>query len=109
VRILFDEDAPRPLRRHLVGHEIITVQEVGWAGIKNGELLRLTAENASDVLLTFDQNLRYQQNLAQRPLALVVIIAPNKKINTLTPIVPRLLEVLSRAEPGQVYLVNQIG
>ena len=61
MRILLDECVPRKLTRELPGHECRTVTEMGWAGIKNGRLLRL-AENQFDVFLTADQNLQYQQN-----------------------------------------------
>ena len=64
MRILIDECAPRALKKHLMnhGHEYRTVQEAGWPGKQNGELLRL-AEAAFDVLVTVDTNLSYQQNL----------------------------------------------
>lgn len=106
MRILFDEDAPRPLRRHLSGHDVKTVQEMGWSGKKNGELLDLSAENGFDVFLTFDQNLVQQQNLTGRPIAIVVMVAPNKRMDTLIPMVPDLLTVLSCARPGTAYSVS---
>src|SRR5258708_495659 len=67
MRVLIDECAPRALKRLLVdrGHDCSTVQEAGWSGKHNGELLNL-AETAFDVLVTVDPNLRYQQNLAGR-------------------------------------------
>jgi predicted nuclease of predicted toxin-antitoxin system len=61
MRVLLDECVPRALRDELPGHEVRTVAEYGWAGVKNGELLRLAA-NSFDVLLTVDRNLEYQQN-----------------------------------------------
>src|SRR5262245_38918633 len=73
MRIVFDQGTPVPLRRHLVGHMISTAYEQGWATLTNGVLLD-TAERAGfEVLITTDQNLRYQQNLAGRHLALVVL------------------------------------
>ena len=70
MRVLIDECTPKALKRVLAdhGHECRTVQEAGWAGKKNGELLSV-AENAFDVLVTVDTNLRYQQNLARRKIA----------------------------------------
>jgi hypothetical protein len=62
MRVLLDECVPRKLRRELPGHEVLTVTERGWSGIKNGELLAL-AQAEFDVFLTIDQNLKYQQNL----------------------------------------------
>lgn len=72
MRILFDQGTPVPLRRELTGHGIITVYELGWSTLKNGELLR-TAEADFDAFVTTDRNLRYQQNLAGKRLAILVL------------------------------------
>jgi hypothetical protein len=73
VKVFFDECVPRPLRRLLPEHEILTAQEMGWGRLKNGELLRKAEEGAFQVFVTSDQNLRYQQNLANRRIALLVL------------------------------------
>lgn len=70
MRILLDECVPWPLRRLLIGHECNTPGRLGWAGIANGDLVRL-AEEQFDVFVTSDQNLRYQQNLKGRRIAMV--------------------------------------
>jgi hypothetical protein len=70
VRILFDENVPSLLRQFFNGEEVKTVQQLGWAGIENGELISRAAAEF-DVLVLADKNLRYQQNLAGRRLALV--------------------------------------
>lgn len=70
MRILIDESLPRYLKRILTDHDAKTVQEMGWAGINNGELLKL-AESDFDVFLTADKNIRYQQNLKNRKLAII--------------------------------------
>jgi hypothetical protein len=62
MKVLLDECVPRKLRRELPEHEVLTVMEQGWSGIKNGKLLALAAPEF-DVFLTIDQNLKYQQNL----------------------------------------------
>jgi hypothetical protein len=61
MRVLLDECVPRALRNDISGHEVRTVAEAGWAGVKNGELLRLAA-TAFDVLITVDRSLEYQQS-----------------------------------------------
>jgi len=71
VKILFDECMPQPLRRRLAEFDIATAQEMGWGRVKNGELLQL-AEGAFDAFLTSDQQLKYQQNLKGRKLAILV-------------------------------------
>ena len=72
MRILFDHGTPAPLRRELTGHEVNTAFEMGWAQLNNGQLLKV-AEEAFDLLITTDQNLRYQQNLSGRQLAILVL------------------------------------
>jgi len=73
MRIVFDQGTPAPLRQQLVGHTITTAYEQGWATLKNGALLDAAEYAQYDVLITTDQNLRYQQNLTGRQLALVVL------------------------------------
>ena len=74
MRVLLDECVPRALRKELHGHDVKTVAEAGWAGVKNGELLQLAA-NEFDVFLTIDRNLEYQQNFSGVVLAVVVVHA----------------------------------
>jgi hypothetical protein len=73
MRIVFDQGTPVPLRRQLVGHTIMTAYEQGWATLTNGALLEAAERAGFEVLITTDQNLRYQQNLSGRRLALVVL------------------------------------
>jgi hypothetical protein len=72
MNILFDHGTPAPLRRQLAGHEISTAYEMGWAKLNNGDLLA-AAEKSFEAFITTDQNLRYQQNLASRRLAILVL------------------------------------
>ena len=72
MRILFDHGTPVPLRREIFGHEIYTAYEMGWASLSNGELLK-AAEVMFDAMVTTDKNLRYQQNMAGRRLAILVL------------------------------------
>jgi hypothetical protein len=73
VRVLFDQGTPVPLRHALSSHTVATAYELGWATLKNGELLRLAEEQGFEVLVTTDTNLRYQQNLTERRIAVVVL------------------------------------
>ena len=72
MRILLDQGTPAPLRRALVSHSVATAYEEGWAALTNGELLA-AAEGSFDVFVTTDQNLRYQQALTGRRLAILVL------------------------------------
>jgi predicted nuclease of predicted toxin-antitoxin system len=105
MRILLDESLPRTLAQELSGHEVKTVHRQGWAGLNNGELLR-KASPEFRVLLTGDQNIEYQQNPAALPIAVVVMVAVNNRIETLRPLVPKLLEVLATIKPGQLIRVG---
>ena len=71
--ILLDNNAPRGLVRALAGHIVIEARERGWATLKNGELLSAAEQAGFDLLLTADKNIRYQQNLAGRKIAIIVL------------------------------------
>ena len=77
MRILFDNGTPRQLRRRLFNHEVETAQERGWDRLGNGDLLDRMEEAGFEVLLTTDQNIRYQQNMATRRVAVVVLMNTN--------------------------------
>lgn len=73
MRVLFDQGTPSPLRKHLSDHQVSTAFELNWGALKNGELLEQAETSGFQVLVTTDQNLKYQQNLASRRIAIVVI------------------------------------
>jgi hypothetical protein len=84
---------------------VSTVPREGWAGLTNGELL-LGANERFDILVTGDRNLEYQQNLAGTGLAVIVLIAPNNRVETIVAMAPQLLEALGTAEPGRATRVT---
>ena len=73
MRILFDQGTPAPLRTSLTPHEVSTAYEQGWSNLKNGELLDVAERDGFALLVTTDSNLRYQQNLGSRRIAVVVL------------------------------------
>ena len=75
MRVLFDQGTPVPLRASLTGHKVVTVYELGWSQLQNGELLREAELAGYEVLVTTDQNLRYQQNVSGRTLPIAVLMA----------------------------------
>lgn len=105
MRVLLDESVPRRLGFLLEGHFVRTVQHCGWAGLKNGELLR-TAQAEFDVLVTADKNMRYQQNSELLPIPVVVLMAGNNRLESFLPLVPELLTVLADVQPGQFRCVG---
>jgi hypothetical protein len=106
VRILLDEQLPRQLAKELVGHEARTVQQQGWAGLGNGELLRRAEEAGFEVFLTGDQSLQFQQNLVRSSLRVIVLVAPSNALEDLLPLVPSILRSIPDARPGQVHPVD---
>jgi predicted nuclease of predicted toxin-antitoxin system len=101
MRLLLDESLPRSLKQHLPGHHVQTVQELGWAGKKNGALLAL-AEGRFDVFLTPDRNLPMQQNLQGLRLSVMILRARSNNIRDLTPLAPEILAALATLSPGQL-------
>lgn len=75
MKILFDQGTPVPLRRHLIGHSVTTAYEQGWSELSNGELLKVAEEAGFQLFITTDQNLRYQQNLQESQMAIVVLLS----------------------------------
>jgi hypothetical protein len=73
MRVLFDQATPVPIRPYLEGHDVRTAAQQGWDTLKNGELLSAAEAAGFDVILTTDKNMRYQQNLAGRKIAVVVL------------------------------------
>ncbi len=105
MRVLLDECLPRKLKQRLPGHQVSTVPEMGWAGIKNGPLLRL-AEPAFDVFVTIDGNLQYQQNLSVTSLAIIALSATDNTFQTLEPLMPKVLAVLQTISPNTYVRVG---
>ena len=98
MRILFDQGTPVPLRDCLSGHSIQTAHELGWSKLKNGELLN-EAEKQFDLLVTTDRHLRFQQNLADRRLAILVLPTTNwPHLRTET---ERIAAAVNSLKPGQ--------
>lgn len=108
MRILLDECVPRPLKRELLNYQIFTVVEMGWSGKKNGELLQLMQQDGFTILLTTDQNLRYQQNLAQAEVAVVVMVASTNRIRDLTSLLPNVRKALDTIVAGEVIEISDL-
>ena len=87
MKLLFDQGTPVPLRRHLHPHQVDTAAEKGWSAIGNGDLISAAESEGYDALITTDQNLKYQQNLDTRSIAIVVLKTTSW---------PRILKVVSR-------------
>lgn len=101
MKILFDQGTPVPLRQALQGHVIETAYEKGWQTLKNGELLAIAEDEKYDIILTTDQNLRYQQDLRGRGIAVIVLLStswPRIQKHAAT-----IVEITERARPGEYH------
>jgi hypothetical protein len=106
VRVLLDEQLPRQLGPLLVGHEVRTVKQQSWAGLKGGALLDAAEAAGFGILVTGDQNLQFQQNLAKRQIGVVVLGGVSNALEDLLPLVQGTLNALKAVRPGQVLRVE---
>jgi len=104
MKILFDASTPAPLARFLRGHEVVRADELGWQGLENGALLDAAEQAGFDLLLTCDQNVRYQQNFAGRKLALVILSSNHWP--TLRRIAARIATAVDFVQTGQIVRVD---
>jgi hypothetical protein len=100
VKLLLDECIDRRLAKDIEGHDVRTVPQMGWAGIKNGELLTL-AESEFDVFITVDRNLSFQQNLPKFNIAVLVLHAPSNRLADLRTLAPQILSTLPTLTKGK--------
>jgi len=107
VKILLDECVDQRFRRELSGHDVKTVQEMGWSGTKNGELLQLAQQEHFKVLLTVDRNLYFQQNVSGAKISVLVMIAKTNRLADLKPLVREVLHALDRVTEGEILEVGQ--
>jgi hypothetical protein len=105
VNILLDESVDRGLARELVGHSVTTVQQRGWAGIKNGDLLA-RAEKEFEAFVTVDRKLADQQDLATLQIAVVLLRAQTNRLADLRALVPELLQQLALARAGALTVIQ---
>ena len=105
-RVLCDESVPHDVAAAVVGHEVATVQGLGWAGARNGVLLRAARAAGYEVLVTVDRNPEYQQNIPASGLALIVLRARSSRVADLRPALPALLAALPTAAAGTVTHVR---
>lgn len=104
MHILFDHGTPRPIARWLRTHTVVETKAKGWDQLTNGALLDAAEAEGFEVLLTTDKNLRYQQNLTQRRIAIVVLGIGRWRV--IKPAVDRVVEAVNSAKSGTITLVE---
>ena len=103
MNILLDECTPHAVKKRLPHLSILTVQEMGWSGVKNGELLKL-ADQQFDVFITTDKNLRYQQNLARVKLAFLLL--PTNSVPVVIALLPQIEAALKTIQSGDFVEIS---
>ncbi|SMD41528.1 hypothetical protein SAMN00777080_0052 [Aquiflexum balticum DSM 16537] len=107
MKLLLDENLPKRLKVDLMEFEVSTVSDNGWAGKKNGELMKLMEENNFDILLTFDKNLQFQQNFKKYSLAVFVLTAKDNTYKTLKELMPIVTQkIKSGFKPGPEIIIK---
>ncbi len=106
MKLLLDECVTRYLRRDLSGHDVFTVDDAGFKGLKNGRLLSAASGNF-DVLITVDRKLPREQKIVAHNIAVVVLIARTNRYEHLRPLLPLVLEQLKSISPGEVIEVRK--
>lgn len=106
MKVLLDECLPIKLKNDFLDHEIFTVSEMGWTGVKNGKLLSLLESNGFSVFITVDRNLSFQQNLDQLKIAVIVLHAKNNRYTELTTLIPKIMTALAQNPPPGVIHVT---
>ena len=104
MKVLLDENLAHRLRTSLGAHEVFTVSYKGWAGLKNGELLRTAENDGLEVFLTGDQTLTYEQNLTERTIAIVALSSVEWDI--LKHHLPLIVAAIDDALPGSFQAVH---
>lgn len=106
MKLLIDENLPKALKQHFPDHEIYTVRDMGWQSKKNGELLALMLAEGFEVLITFDKNLKYQQNFVKYPIAVLVLNVYSNAMPFLKPLLPKMNHVLKYDLPTGAIVIS---
>ena len=104
MRILLDECLPRRFGRLLCGHDVYTVAQIGWTGLKNGALLARIGD-FFEAFVTIDKNLPAQHPVSSLAFGIVVLRAPSNRLQDLAPLAPRVLDALAVIRPGQSLMI----
>ena len=101
MKILLDECLPKKLIHELTEHQVMTVPQRGWNGVKNGKLMKL-AEAEFDVFITVDRNLSFQQNIPTFDIAVVVLSSQSIRFEDLKPLIPEVKNLILDISPGEI-------
>jgi len=106
MKILLDECVTKKLKRLLENYEVYTVAEMGWNGLKNGNLLQKATQECFDILLTIDKSIDSQQNISKYKLSLVILDVSKSNLKHLEPLIPAFVAKMQQIEKGKSYLIE---
>ena len=107
MKILLDENID--VRARLLfpaAMEVFTVKDMGWTGIKNGELIKLLSQNNFDYWIVADKNIPYQQNTSEIPFKIIVLDVFRNTLKSIEPLLPKILDILNTSSSNKVIIVN---
>lgn len=106
MKILLDECVTKKVKTALTDYEVFTVFDMGFSGLKNGQLLRKAQENHFDIILTIDKNMDHQQNIKKFNISIVVLETLNSNFNTIKESLPEFIERMKTFKKGHTYRIN---
>lgn len=108
MKILLDENIDVRFKKYITElHEVYTVLDMGWNGIKNGELLKLLAQNNFDCWIVVDKNIPYQQNVLKLPCLVIVLNVFRNTLKYLQPLAPKVLQVLEKEIASKIIVIEE--
>ena len=106
MKVLLDECITKKVKPFLSEFEIFTVNEMGWSGVKNGQLMKLCIENNFDILLTIDKNLRFQQNLQNYNITIIILDTKSSKKEDIISLLPKFKLEINEFQKYNYYIIK---
>ena len=107
MKILLDECLPRKVKTFFSDYSAYTVMEMGWSGLLNGALMRNAIENDFDIFITADKNLRYQQNISEYNISIILLSVFKNTFEGIKPLIPELIRILPNLEKRKFYKIGE--
>ncbi len=104
--MLLDECLPRKLKREFVGHDVFTIDEAGFKGLRNGNLIQSASEAGFEILVSVDKNIEHQQNKTSLSLAILVLSAQSNRLESLLPLMEEALKILKDIKTGEIITIE---
>ncbi len=107
MKILLDECVTKHLKPYLIGHDVLTVREMQWGGIKNGKLMSLCVLHNFDMLLTIDKNIQFQQAIEKYPLIIIILNCFSSNLEELLKFLPSFNNQIGEFEKYKAYFIKK--